>query len=146
MPPRWTPRLHRFRPGHQESRQASLSNAGTTLGRGLQGAQEGARVPAHAASERPRQLCGSQGERAHSETFLLVFPNSPLPFIQFTKLPIPHEYYFKLLNQQGLSGIPTKGKKSNTERNHVNPCKTKAILHGFRRTFPGTEGLGRRLE
>ena len=65
---------------------------------------------------------------------------------QFTKLPIPHEYYFKLLNQQGLSGIPTKGKKSNTERNHVNPCKTKAILHGFRRTFPGTEGLGRRLE
>lgn len=39
-----------------------------------------------------------------------------------------------------------KEKKSNTERNHVNPCKTKAILHGFRRTFPGTEGLGRRLE
>ena len=39
-----------------------------------------------------------------------------------------------------------KEKKCNTERNHVNPCKTKAILHSFRRTFPGTEGLGRRLE
>ena len=66
---------------------------------------------------------------------------------QYTNLPIPHEYYFKLLNQQGHSVIPIKGKKkSNTERNHVNPCKTRAVLQGFRRSFPGTEGLGRSLE
>lgn len=42
--------------------------------------------------------------------------------------------------------LQSKGKKSNTERNHVNPCKTRAVLQGFRRSFPGTEGLGRSLE